>query len=220
MAAESKQVAVIGLGRFGMALCYELNQQGAEVLAIDINEDLVRKAADHVTQAIVADCSIEDTVSELKLDDYDIAMVAIGDNVNASILTTLILKESGVKQVWVKAKDRYHAKILHKIGADRVVMPETEMGQRIARIMLDTRIFHYLELGSGLAIAEVVVLTTMMGHPLSSHPCCQGQHTQLLALKRGPELRPQPAKDTRMEIGDILIIAGPESELSELFKRI
>ncbi|MFP3345274.1 NAD-binding protein, partial [Halomonas sp. SIMBA_159] len=69
-------------------------------------------------------------MSELKLDDYDIAMVAIGDNVNASILTTLILKESGVKQVWVKAKDRYHAKILHKIGADRVVMPETEMGQR------------------------------------------------------------------------------------------
>lgn len=148
MAAESKQVAVIGLGRFGMALCYELNQQGAEVLAIDINEDLVRKAADHVTQAIVADCSNEDTVSELKLDDYDIAMVAIGDNVNASILTTLILKESGVKLVWVKAKDRYHAKILHKIGADRVVMPETEMGQRIARIMLDTRIFHYLELAA------------------------------------------------------------------------
>ena len=100
----NKQIAVIGLGRFGQSLCLELMQQGAEVFAVDVDEVLVNEIADQVTQAVVADCSNENTVKELNLSTYDSVFVAIGEDSKASILTTLILKETGVKNIWVKTK--------------------------------------------------------------------------------------------------------------------
>ena len=102
MKTGDKQFAVIGLGRFGLAVCKELQDSGSQVLAVDINEDRVKEAAGFVSQAIVANCTHEETVAELKLDDYDMVMIAIGADVNASILATLIAKEAGVKSVWVK----------------------------------------------------------------------------------------------------------------------
>ncbi|MCV5976926.1 NAD-binding protein, partial [Escherichia coli] len=95
--------------RFGLAVCKELQDSGSQVLAVDINEDRVKEAAGFVSQAIVANCTHEETVAELKLDDYDMVMIAIGADVNASILATLIAKEAGVKSVWVKANDRFQA---------------------------------------------------------------------------------------------------------------
>lgn len=220
MNPEEKQFAVIGLGRFGMALCEELSSHGAQVLAIDIHEPSVKKAADITNQAVVADCSDEQTVAELELHDYDMAMVSIGEDVNASILTTLVLKEAGVKTVWVKAKDKHHAKILQKIGADKVIMPEREMGIRIACNMLDNRIFDVLDLGSGLAIAEVIVSHSHLGKEIQQHPCCQSKDLQLLALKRGPEIHKDLPCTTRLETGDILIVAGPEKQLIKQLKRL
>lgn len=220
MNAEDKQFAVIGLGRFGMSLCEELSERGAQVLAIDINEICVRQAADIATQAVVADCSNEATIAELKLDDYDFVMVAIGDDINANILTTLLLKDAGVKTVWVKAKDTPHCKILSKIGADKIIRPERDMGIRIARNMLDKRVFEFSELGSGISLAEVVVTARNMGKPLSQHPCANSDETQVLALKRGPEVRKAPDMDMEMQVGDILIITGPEDVLSETLRKL
>lgn len=114
MKTGDKQFAVIGLGRFGLAVCKELQDSGSQVLAVDVNEDRVKEAAGFVSQAIVANCTQEDTVAELKLDDYDMVMIAIGADVNASILATLIAKEAGVKSVWVKANDRFQARVLQK----------------------------------------------------------------------------------------------------------
>ncbi|PKG39658.1 potassium channel family protein [Psychromonas sp. Urea-02u-13] len=220
MKLNDKQFAVIGLGRFGMALCEELSAQGAQVLAVDVIESHVKKAAEFASHAVVADCSNEETVLELKLDDYDIVMVAIGDDVNTSIFTTLVLKESGVKTVWVKAKDKYHAKILKKIGADKIISPERDMGIRIARNMLDLRIFDYLPLGSGLAIAEVVVGSKHFGSMINEHPCCQSEATTILAYKRGPTLHNHPDVTDKLEIGDILIVAGKEDKILEQFKKL
>ncbi len=115
MKTGDKQFAVIGLGRFGLAVCKELQDSGSQVLAVDINEDRVKEAAGFVSQAIVANCTHEETVAELKLDDYDMVMIAIGADVNASILATLIAKEAGVKSVWVKANDRFQARVLQKL---------------------------------------------------------------------------------------------------------
>lgn len=116
MKTGDKQFAVIGLGRFGLAVCKELQDSGAQVLAVDINEDRVKEAASFVSQAVVANCTHEETVAELKLDDYDMVMIAIGADVNASILATLIAKEAGVKSVWVKANDRFQARVLQKLA--------------------------------------------------------------------------------------------------------
>lgn len=218
MRIDKKQFAVIGLGRFGMALCEELMDQGAQVLALDVNERCVKAAAEIASHAIVADCSNEETVSELKLDEYDIVMVAIGEDMQSSILTSLVLKEMGVKNVWVKAKDKFHGKILNKIGVDKVISPERDMGMRIARSMLHQRVFDFLLLGSGLAIAEVVIGGIFSGRELSDHPCAQDEHLKVLAYKRGPNIHESPGKTMRLEMGDILIVVGDEVVLQEQLK--
>lgn len=218
MKIEKKQFAVIGLGRFGMALCEELMEQGAQVLALDINEHSVKAAAEIVSHAIVADCSNEETVAELKLDEYDIVMVAIGDDMQTNILTSLVLKEMGVKTVWVKAKDKFHSKILHKIGVDKIISPERDMGKRIARSMLHRRVFDFLVLGSGLAIAEVVIGNTYSGKKMHEHPCSIDEKLKVLAYKRGPNIHELPGQSMSLEMGDILIVAGDENILQEQLK--
>ncbi len=220
MNLHNKQFAVIGLGRFGMALCEELASQGVQVLAIDIVERYVKKAAEFVSHAVVADCSDEEAVAELKLEDYDIVMVAIGADLNTSILTTLILKECGTKAVWVKAKNKYHAKILRKIGADKIISPERDMGIRVARNMLNKHIFDYLSLGSGLAITEVVVNSKHLGRPMYQHPCGLCDEMSILAYKRGPTIYSHPDLNTLLQMGDILIIAGQENKIKEQLSKL
>lgn len=141
---SDKQFAVIGLGRFGLSVCKELQDSGAQVLAVDIDEEKVKEAAAFVSQGIVANCANEETVVELRLDDYDMVMVSIGADVNSSILATLVVKEAGAKTVWVKANDKFHGKILSKIGADHIIMPERDMGIRVARKMLDKRVLEFI----------------------------------------------------------------------------
>ncbi|MCW8333856.1 potassium channel family protein [Vibrio paucivorans] len=206
---------MIGLGRFGLSVCKELQDSGAEVLAIDINEDRVREAAGFVTQAIVANCTIEETVSELKLEDYDMVMVSIGSDVNASILTTLVVKEAGVKSVWVKANDKFHAKILQKIGADHIILPERDMGIRVARKMLDKRVLEFHELGSDIAMTEIVVGARLLGKKLSDLSLCNEQGVQVLGFKRGPEVTKAPEMSKVLEIGDVIILVGPKATLAK-----
>ncbi|KAB2823560.1 potassium channel family protein [Aliivibrio finisterrensis] len=213
MKVENRQYAVIGLGRFGLTVCEELHQYGSQVLAIDINEERVKKTTDFVSTAVVANCANEETIAELKLDEYDMVMVAIGSDINASILTTLVLKEAGVKTVWVKANDKFHAKILTKIGADHIILPERDMGIRVARKMLDRRVFEFHQLGSGLAITEIVIGGQNMGKTLDQLDFFQMSDVKILALKRGPEIESAPEQSKMLEIGDILIIVGPEDKL-------
>ena len=218
MNVEKKQFAVIGLGRFGLALCEELMDQGAQVLALDIDEERVKLAAETSSHAIIADCSDEETVAELKLDEYDIVMVAIGDDINTSILATLVLKELGVKNVWVKAKNKFHAKILQKIGADKIISPERDMGIRVARSMLYKHVFDFLVLGSGLAITEVVIGGKYLGQRLDEHPCSNIDGIKILAYKRGATIHDRPDDGVSLEIGDILIVAGEEVLLKQKLK--
>ncbi|HFQ5125754.1 TPA: TrkA family potassium uptake protein [Vibrio vulnificus] len=214
MRRAEKQFAVIGLGRFGLAVCQELTDSGAQVLAIDVNEERVKLAAGFVTQALVANCTHEETMAELKLDDYDMVMVAIGADMNSSILATLIAKEAGVKSVWVKANDKFQARVLQKIGADHIIMPERDMGIRVARKMLDKRVLEFHPLGSGLAMTEFVVGSRLMGKTLGELALCKVLGVQVLGFKRGPELVKAPELDVELEIGDMIILVGPQDALA------
>ncbi|EID4337222.1 TrkA family potassium uptake protein [Vibrio vulnificus] len=214
MRRAEKQFAVIGLGRFGLAVCQELTDSGAQVLAIDVNEERVKLAAGFVTQALVANCTHEETMAELKLDDYDMVMVAIGADMNSSILATLIAKEAGVKSVWVKANDKFQARVLQKIGADHIIMPERDMGIRVARKMLDKRVLEFHPLGSGLAMTEFVVGSRLMGRTLGELALCKVPGVQVLGFKRGPELVKAPELDVELEIGDMIILVGPQDALA------
>nr|AEX66164.1 potassium uptake protein [Vibrio vulnificus]AEX66176.1 potassium uptake protein [Vibrio vulnificus] len=214
MRRAEKQFAVIGLRRFGLAVCQELTDSGAQVLAIDVNEERVKLAASFVTQALVANCTHEETMAELKLDDYDMVMVAIGADMNSSILATLIAKEAGVKSVWVKANDKFQARVLQKIGADHIIMPERDMGIRVARKMLDKRVLEFHPLGSGLAMTEFVVGSRLMGKTLGELALCKVPGVQVLGFKRGPELVKAPELDVELEIGDMIILVGPQDALA------
>ncbi|CAH6798319.1 Ktr system potassium uptake protein A [Vibrio chagasii] len=211
---SDKQYAVIGLGRFGLSVCKELQSSGAQVLAVDIDEERVKEAAAIVSQAIVANCTSEETVKELRLDEYDMVMVSIGSDVNSSILTTLVVKESGAKTVWVKANDKFHGKILSKIGADHIIMPERDMGIRVARKMLDRRVLEFIDLGSDLAMTEIVIGSKLLGKQLRDLKLCKEVGVEVLGFKRGPNLTKAPELDISLEIGDVVIIAGPKETLS------
>ncbi|ROS05196.1 trk system potassium uptake protein TrkA [Sinobacterium caligoides] len=214
------QFAVIGLGRFGVALCEELNAHGVEVLAIDVDEDRLRLVIDMVSHVVLSDASDEEAVSELELERFDVVFVAIGDDINASILTTLVLKEAGIENVWVKAKNRFHAKILEKIGADKIVSPERDMGVKIARKMIDSRVNEFLELGADMALAEFSITDVNAGKTIADLELMVEQGVQLLAHKRDEFVHSQPDVETLLLAGDELILVANKHVLDLQLKAL
>lgn len=149
------QYAVIGLGRFGSSLATTLHQAGNEVLAIDRNEERIEEYKDHVTYAVVADSTDEEALKSVGIRNFDAVIVAIGDDIQASILTVLILKELEVKKVVAKAINKRHGQVLYKVGADWVVFPERDMGERVATQLMSPNVLDYIELAKDYSIKEV-----------------------------------------------------------------
>ena len=149
--------AIIGLGRFGGSICRTLIESGQEVLAIDNNEDRVNEYMNIATHAVVGNAQDEMTLKSLGIRNFDHVIVAIGEDIQASILVTLMVKEMGVPDVLAKAQNEYHARVLEKIGADRVVHPERDMGVRIAHNLVSKNILDYVELSDDYSMAEIRV---------------------------------------------------------------
>ncbi|MFV0559135.1 MAG: potassium channel family protein [Enterococcus sp.] len=149
--------AIIGLGRFGGSICRTLVEAGQEVLAIDNSEDRVNEYMNIATHAVVANAQDEMTLRSLGIRNFDHVIVAIGEDIQASILVTLMVKEMGVPNILAKAQNEYHARVLEKIGADRVVHPERDMGIRIAHHLVSKNILDYLELSDEYSLAEIRV---------------------------------------------------------------
>ncbi|KAF1304814.1 MULTISPECIES: potassium channel family protein [Enterococcus] len=149
--------AIIGLGRFGGSICRTLIEAGQEVLAIDTSEDRVNEYMNIATHAVVGNAQDEMTLKSLGIRNFDHVIVAIGEDIQASILVTLMVKEMGVPDVLAKAQNEYHARVLEKIGADRVVHPERDMGIRIAHNLVSKNILDYVELSDDYSLAEIRV---------------------------------------------------------------
>ena len=150
-----KEFIVIGLGRFGASVCKQLHRLGQQVLAIDIKEEKVNAILNYSTKAVIVDASREEVLKLLGVGNFDYAVVAIGDNMQASIMCTLLLKEMGVENLWVKAQDANHKKGLAKIGVDRVIQPEYDMGIRAANQMQSGKLQEYIELSEEYSISEL-----------------------------------------------------------------
>src|SRR5690625_7547417 len=150
-----RDFAVIGLGRFGGSVCRELSMEGMDVLAIDIDEDKVNEFKNIASYAVIADSTDEITLKEIGIKNIDHVIVSISDNIQASIITTVILTDLEIKKITMKAQSDYHKKILNKIGADQVVHPERDMGKRIAHNIISSNILDYLELSDEHSIVEV-----------------------------------------------------------------
>ncbi|MGE7216964.1 potassium channel family protein [Priestia koreensis] len=208
-----KEFAVIGLGRFGGSICQTLSDQGMEVLAIDMDEDKVNQYANIASHAVVGDTTDEMVLKSLGIRNFDHVIVAIGDNIQASILTTIILKELGVKKITVKAQNDYHEKVLSKIGADKIVHPERDMGKRIANNIISNSVLDYLELSDEHSIIEVIANSRMAGYSLIELDIRAKYGINIVAIKREKEIIVSPQASELIQEGDILIIIGADADI-------
>ncbi|OZM58416.1 potassium transporter Trk [Lottiidibacillus patelloidae] len=213
-----KEFAVIGLGRFGSSICRALVEKGMEVLAIDIDEDRVNAFSNIASHAVMADTTDEKTLKELGIRNFDHVIVAIGDNIQASILTSLILKELGVKHITVKAQNDYHEKVLSKIGADRVIHPERDMGKRIAHQIVSNNVLDALELSDKHSVIEVIANKRMDGNTLVELDVRAKYGCNIIGMKRGEEIIVSPKADFQIREGDLLIVIGANNDI-ERFER-
>ena len=164
--ANNKQFVVIGLGRFGESVAKTLYSLGHDVLAIDMDEDSVQEISDSVTHAVQMDATDESALKTLGLRNFDVAVVTIGSNIQASVMITLLVKELGVKYIIAKGQSDLHAKVLYKIGADRVILPEKDMGIRVAHNIASSNILDYIELSEDYSILEIRALSIWVGKSL------------------------------------------------------
>ena len=152
---SKKQFLIIGLGRFGSSIAKTIYELGHDVLAIDKDEEKVQEISDYVTHAVQMDSTDESILKTLGVTNFDVAVVTIGSNLQDSVMATLILKELGVKYIIAKANNELHAKVLTKIGADKVVLPERDMGTRVAHNLVSSNILDYIELSEEYSILEI-----------------------------------------------------------------
>ncbi|MDZ5470616.1 TrkA family potassium uptake protein [Bacillus sp. 31A1R] len=215
-----KEFAVIGLGRFGGSICRALAEQGMEVMAIDNNADRVNEFAMIASHAVMGDSTDESVLKSLGIRNFDHVIVAIGDDIQASILTTLILKELGVNNITVKAQNDYHEKVLRKIGADHVVHPERDMGKRIAHNIVSNNVLDYLELSDEHSIVEIVANDRLAGHTIIDLDIRAKYGINIVAIKRGKDIIVSPQANEMIYEADILIVIGADGDISRFEKKV
>jgi len=213
---RKKQFAVIGIGRFGESLINELTRLGHEVLAIDTDESRVDDIASVATQAVQADAMDEKVLKALDIVNFDAVVVAIGGDVEANILTSITLKEIGVKKIIAKAHNTMHGKVLEKMGINMVLYPERDMAIRLARNLVSTSIIEYIELSSDHGISERTAPLNFVGKSLEEKALRQRMDITILAVRSGSEIIVSPQADYRIKAGDIIVALGPVKQLEKL----
>ena len=213
---KAKQFLVFGLGRFGTSLARTLCEMGQEVLAIDSDETAVQDIAPHVTQAMQLDATDEEVLKTLGVNNFDAAIVSIGHDIQASILLCVLLKELGVPKVIAKAHDDLHAKVLRKIGADRVVFPERDMGARLARSILAPNVLDLMNLSDDYQIIEIRVPAKWIGNSLIGLNVRRRYGVNILAIHRQERFVISPAPDMLFESEDTLLVMGKKDDIEKL----
>ncbi|HEY8497919.1 MAG TPA: TrkA family potassium uptake protein [Limnochordales bacterium] len=212
---RQRQFAVIGLGAFGSSVAATLYQLGQEVLAADASEQRVQEIAPLVTHAVQVDATDEQALKALGIRNFDVAVVAIGD-IEASILATSLIKGLGVPYVVARAVSELHGRVLERVGADRVVRPERDMGIRVAHTLLSGNLIEYVELTPGYSIVEVMAKEPFVGRSLRDLDLRAKYGINILAIRRGAKVLAVPGADTVIEPGDILLAMGEDERLEEL----
>ncbi len=213
---RKKQYAVIGIGRFGESLIRELVRMGHEVLAIDTDEDRIQDIADIATQAVQADAMDEKVLKALDITGFDAVIVAVGGDIEASILTSLTLKDMGVKKTIAKAQNNMHGKVLNKIGVDIVVHPERDMAIRLARTLVSNSIIEHIDLSADFGIWELVTPRALVGKSLQNSGLRPKLGINILAIKTLGEIAVSPPPEHVIKQDDILVVLGSTRSLEKL----
>lgn len=206
-ADKRKPILVIGLGRFGIAVAQTLERMGHEVLGVDRRPELVQEYARDLTRAVEADCTSTTVLRQLGVGDFDGAVVAIGSDIEASVLTVLALSDLGVKNIWAKATNDKHARILERTGANHVVFPEQRMGERVAHL-LNERLLDFISFGDEFAIARLKAPEPVVGLPLLMSECRKRFEVTVVGVKRHGEDFIHAVPDTIILPDDELVVSG------------
>ncbi|MEG0309041.1 MAG: TrkA family potassium uptake protein [Clostridium sp.] len=213
---SKKQFIVIGLGRFGTSVAETLYALGNDVLAVDIDEEAVQNIAEKVTHAVQVDANDESSLRALGISNFDVAIISIGEDIQANILSTLLVKEMNVKHIITKANNALHAKVLYKIGANRVIFPERDMGIRVAHNLCSSSILDYIELSPDFSIAEIVTPKEWEGSSLKDLDLRGRYGINVVAIKRDNDIDVSPSADEIIKGGDIIVAIGGTSELNNI----
>ena len=213
-----KSCVVIGLGRFGSEVARRLCEMGCEVLAIDNNNDLVQGISNDVTQAVVADARDKGVLKALGVKDFDCGIVAIGDSLADSVLATMNLKELGIPKIVCKAYDETHRQVLKKLGADQVVIPEQENAARLAKSLASRNVLDYIELSEDYGIIEVPAPKAWLDKSLKDLNVRAKLGVNILAVRRGGEIRVSPAADFVILQEDVVVVLGDTAALNAVQK--
>ncbi|SIS02476.1 trk system potassium uptake protein TrkA [Peribacillus simplex] len=211
---SKRQYAVIGLGRFGTSVALRLHTAGQEVLGIDINEERVEDAELSVTHAVMADTTEEETLKSIGIRNFDCVIVAIGNDMQSSILTTLLLKELGIKKVIAKALNKNHGQVLNKVGADWVIYPERDMGERVANQLLSPNMLNYIELSKEYNIEEIMIPVSMKEKSLRELDLRAKYNISAIAIISKGEIIISPSPDQVIHEGDMLLMIGNKEDLA------
>lgn len=207
---------VIGCGRFGSAVAKTLFGLGHQVLAIDSNMEIVQDIADHVTQAVQIDATDENALNSMGVRNYDVAIISISSDFQSSIMTTIILKEMGVNHIICKAKNELQAKALYKIGADRVVFPERDMGIKLAHNLVSTNVLEFIELDPNYSIIEIIAPKKWNNKTIQDLNFRAKYGITVVAVKRGEQVNISPDSEDTILSGDLLVVIGEVKKLNKL----
>ena len=206
-ADKRKPVLVVGLGRFGAAVTQTLERMGHEVLGVDTDARLVQAHAGELTKVIEADCTQTETLQQLGIGDFQAAVVAIGTDIEASVLTVLALSDLGMENIWAKATNDKHARILERTGAHHVVFPEQRMGERVAHL-LNERLLDFISFGDEFAIARLKAPEPIVGLPLVTSECRRKFDVTVVGVKREGQNFIHAVPDTIIFQDDELVVSG------------
>ena len=213
---RDKIFGVIGLGRFGYHVAKTLAQGGAEVIACDSDEEKVRQIADLVSMAFVLDATDEKALKESGIVNADTVVVSIGENIEASILIVVQLKELGVKEVIAKAANPMHGKILERLGVDRIIYPERDMAIRLAHSLLMGQFIEEIPIGDQFSIFEIKAFEALFGKTLRELDLRRRFGVSVLAIKRQDSMLVNPSGEEKILEGDILVVLGTTEQLAKL----
>jgi len=213
---ENRQFAIIGLGRFGSNMAKALHKMGYEVLAIDKNMQKVQEFSNEFTHVVQADATDENALRALGILNFDVVVVAIGEDLQANILTTLQLKEIGAPYIVATARNTLQVKLLEKIGANRVVSPERDMARRVAYNLASTNVMDYIELSPQFSIVEITIPKIFLNKTLLESDIRAKYGINVVAIKRGDDLIISPLPTERLQEGDIAIVVGSNDGINGL----
>lgn len=211
-----KEFVVFGLGKFGDSLARTLAEAGCEVIAVDKDEERVQAISDAVTYAVNADATDANALEELGISNLDCAIVAISDDMEASILATILAKDAGVPKVVAKAINDIHKKILEKVGADLIVFPEKEMGARVGRTLVSGSFVDSIELSKDISIVETYAKKRWVGQTLRELNVREQYNVNIIALKNGQTIDVSPNPDLPLEENQHMILIGRNKDLERI----